>query len=73
MKNLEKIGFDSWFQSRVDEQKTAVHELARVVSVHRDSYVITKGATEVYADNANHVTIRFVISDANEHPLKSEL
>lgn len=50
MKNLEKIGFDSWFQSRVDEQKTAVHELARVVSVHRDSYVITKGATEVYAE-----------------------
>ena len=50
MKNLEKIGFNSWFQSRVDEQKTAMHELARVVSVHRDSYVITKGTAEIYAE-----------------------
>jgi ribosome biogenesis GTPase len=50
MENLERIGFSRWFQNQVDDQKTAVHELARVVSVHRDSYVITKGTSEVYAE-----------------------
>ena len=47
---LETLGFDAWFQSRVDEQKFATHALARVISVHKDSYIISNGAGEVFAE-----------------------
>lgn len=50
MENLERIGFSPWFQCRVDDDKRIVHDVARVVSVHRDSYTITKGAGDVYAE-----------------------
>lgn len=64
MKNLEKIGFNSWFQSQVDEQKITGHELARVVSVHRDSCVITKGATEVYAELSGNLIYTAISASA---------
>lgn len=50
MEKLESLGYSPWFQSRVDEKKIAVHEVARVVSVHRDSCVISRGSGEVYAE-----------------------
>lgn len=40
---LDKLGFDDWFRSQVEGGDFAGHEVARVVSVHRDSYVVTKG------------------------------
>ncbi|MFW2441001.1 MAG: ribosome small subunit-dependent GTPase A [Arenicellales bacterium] len=50
MGKLESLGFSSWFKSRVDDEKMAVHEVARVVSVHKDSYIVTKGFGEVFAE-----------------------
>ena len=50
MKNLESLGYSHWFKNRVDAEKIAAHEVARVVSVHKDSYVITKGFGEVFAE-----------------------
>jgi len=49
MNELERIGYDDWFRSQVEPDKAAVYEVARVVSVHRDSCVITKGDGEVFA------------------------
>jgi ribosome biogenesis GTPase len=50
MENLRYIGFDDWFQERVEKAKLAQHDIARVVSVHKDSYMITKGQGDVFAE-----------------------
>ena len=47
---MESIGYGDWFRSQVDVEKTAIHEVARVVSVHKDSYVLTKGHGDVFAE-----------------------
>lgn len=43
MDTLESIGFSQWFEHHSDEALIATHEVARVVSVHKESYTITKG------------------------------
>jgi len=50
MDKLENLGYGDWARSQVDLEKIAVHEVARVVSVHKDSYVITKGQGEAFAE-----------------------
>ena len=50
MKDLEKIGFSHWFQNRLDADKAAAHEVARVVAVHKDRYMINNGLAEVIAE-----------------------
>lgn len=50
MENLKHLGFDDWFQARIEADKLALHEIARVVSVHKDSYMITKGQGDVFAE-----------------------
>ena len=50
MENLQHLGFDDWFQARIETDKLALHEIARVVSVHKDSYMITKGHGDVFAE-----------------------
>ena len=50
MESLQNIGFDDWFQERIEADKLALHEIARVVSVHKDSYMITKGQGDVFAE-----------------------
>ena len=52
MESLQHIGFDDWFQERIDPDKLASHEIARVVSVHKDSYMITKGHGDIFAELA---------------------
>ncbi|CZF78426.1 Putative ribosome biogenesis GTPase RsgA [Grimontia celer] len=47
---LESIGFSNWFESRIDESKAANHGIARVVSVHKNSYTVTKGGEEVFSE-----------------------
>ena len=50
MENLRRIGFNDWFQERVETDKLAQHDVARVVSVHKDSYMISKGQGDVFAE-----------------------
>ena len=50
MSELDNIGYSDWFKSRADDEKIVVHEVARVVSVHKDSYTITKGRDEIFAE-----------------------
>ena len=50
MNKLESIGFSDWFGSQVDVDKSVAHEVARVVSVHKDSCVVTKGHGEAFAE-----------------------
>ena len=50
MSDLEIIGYSDWFKSRVDQDKIAAHGVARVVSVHKNSYTVTKGGKEIFAE-----------------------
>ena len=50
MDKLDTIGLSHWFRTRLDADKVAAHDLARVVSVHKDRYAITNGLAEVFAD-----------------------
>ena len=49
MSDLNNIGYSDWFKNSVDE-KLAAHGIARVVSVHKESYTITKGGDEVIGE-----------------------
>ena len=55
MSILESIGYSDWFHSQADPAKIAAHEVARVVSVHKDSYTITKGHGDVFAELAGNL------------------
>lgn len=56
MEILESIGYSHWFTSRVDTGMVAVHEVARVISVHKDSYIVTKGFEEVFAEISGNLS-----------------
>jgi len=55
MIGLESLGYNEWFKSRVDEAKIAIHGVARVVSVHKNSFIVTKGEDEVFAELSGHL------------------
>ena len=48
--NIEKLGFSIWFQNKVDANKLDNFQIARVSSVHKDSYFITNGHSETRAE-----------------------
>ena len=48
--NIEALGFDKWFQDNVDPEKLKGLEIARVIAVHKDSYVIHNGEKDVIAE-----------------------
>ena len=50
MSDLKSIGYSDWFNSRVDDEKIAAHAVARVGSVHKDSYTVTKGGEDIFAE-----------------------
>ena len=50
MDMLKRIGYDDWFLDQVDVDKIALHKVARVIAVHKDSYVVTDGSIEAFAE-----------------------
>jgi len=50
MSELESMGYSDWFKNRADEEKIAAHGVARVVSVHKNSYTVTKGGEDIFAE-----------------------
>jgi ribosome biogenesis GTPase / thiamine phosphate phosphatase len=48
--SLEKIGFDQWLQAAVAPETLHEFDIARVVSVHKDSYTISNGEADVLAE-----------------------
>ncbi len=55
MDKLDNIGYDDWFRNQVDVGKIAAHEVARVVAVHKDRCVITKGDRDVFAEYSGNL------------------
>ncbi len=54
MKNLPKkiiqLGFNNWFFDRIDPTKLIDHQIARVITVHKDRYTINNGKLDVSAE-----------------------
>ena len=56
MDRLDNLGFSHWFRSRLDADKVAAHDIARVVSVHKDRYTITNGLGAVIAELSGNLS-----------------
>jgi len=50
MTDIEKLGFDNWFKDKIDSSKTADFKIVRVISVSKNSYVVSNGVKEIYAE-----------------------
>jgi len=48
--NLEKIGFDKWVQAAVSPEILEQFDLARVVAVHKESYTLNNGESDIIAE-----------------------
>lgn len=48
--NMENLGFDNWFQEKAEPMISAGHEIARVVAVNKDSFLIRNGEQDVFAE-----------------------
>ena len=49
-KKIENLGFDKWFQDNTDPDGLEGLEIARVTAVHKDSYTVTNGKQDVFAE-----------------------
>lgn len=47
---IDEMGFNHLLQNNVDAKKADMYDLARVTAVHKDSYVISKGKGDVFAE-----------------------
>lgn len=50
MNDIENIGYSDWFKSRVDDEKNLTHGVARITSVQKDSYTVSKGGKDIFAE-----------------------
>jgi ribosome biogenesis GTPase / thiamine phosphate phosphatase len=50
MNKIEKLGFDNWFGDKVNLSKTANLKIARVISVNKNSFVVSNGIKDIYAE-----------------------
>lgn len=47
---LKELGFDKWFQDKTDPGKLADWQIARVITVNKDSCIIKNGEKDVFAE-----------------------
>ena len=47
---IEELGFDKWFQDNTDPESIEGLEIARVIAVHKDSYTVTNGHNDIFAE-----------------------
>ncbi len=50
MKNIEDLGFDNWFQDKIDKSKFDSHQIARVITVSKNRYIISNGRKEITSE-----------------------
>lgn len=48
--NIIHLGFDKWFQKRVDPTRSKGFEIARVITVDKNSFIITDGKRETISE-----------------------
>jgi len=50
MNSLIKIGFNIWFQDKIDLSKMTDYKIARVITVNKNSFVVSNGKNDIYAE-----------------------
>jgi ribosome biogenesis GTPase len=50
MNNIEKLGFDNRFKDKIDLSKTADFKIVRVISVSKNSFVVSNGIKDIYGE-----------------------
>jgi ribosome biogenesis GTPase len=55
---IEDLGFNSWFKNRLDTKKIENYQLARIVAVNKDSYVVRNANTDVFAELTGKLLFR---------------
>ena len=50
MNNLAKIGFDKWFQDKIDLSKMTDYQIARVITVNKNSFIVSNGINDIYSE-----------------------
>lgn len=50
MKNLESLGFHKWFQDEIDKSKFDNNQIARVITVSKNRYIISNGRKDIFAE-----------------------
>lgn len=50
MKDIEKLGFDKWFRDKTDTAKINGFQIARIISVNKNSFVVSDGENDIYAE-----------------------
>jgi len=50
MDNIEQLGFDNWFQEQLDPIQNSDLKIVRVISVNKNSFVVSNGAKDIYAE-----------------------
>lgn len=63
---LDALGFDGWFEKRVDGLVQAGHSLARVTAVDRDAFLVRNQDGEIYAELAGKM--RFGVESVFDLP-----
>jgi len=48
--SIEKLGFNNWFQDKIDPGKLTDRHIAKVITVNKNNYVIHNGNNEVFAE-----------------------
>lgn len=61
MNNLQTLGFNNWFTDKIDLSKTNDLHIARVISVNKNSFVVSNGVKEIYAE----LTGKFLYNSEN--------
>jgi ribosome biogenesis GTPase len=47
---IEALGFEKWYQDNVDPVDLESFDIARVIALHKDSYIINNGENDVFAE-----------------------
>ncbi|MCP3873712.1 MAG: ribosome small subunit-dependent GTPase A [Desulfobacteraceae bacterium] len=50
LNRIATLGFEKWFQENIDPVDLNTFDIARVMAVHKDSYIINKGENDVFAE-----------------------
>ncbi len=50
MNEIEKLGFDNWFLDKIDAAKLNSLQVARIISVNKNSFIVSNGINDIYAE-----------------------
>lgn len=50
MNNLQSLGFNNWYKDKIDLSKTNDFQIVRVISVNKNSFVVSNGVKDIYAE-----------------------